>query len=89
MFPDGTVLMMKMTTNLITYRKRFPFICPFEDDDEVDGCLLQVSRTLRPAGVDDYITINIDDRMDIYLSIEETRIWAAELNRVADYKGKE
>jgi hypothetical protein len=89
MLPDGKVLMMKMITNLITYRKRFPFICPFEENDDVAGCLLQVSRTLRPAGVDDYITINIDDLMDIYLSIEETRIWAAELNRVADYKGNE
>jgi hypothetical protein len=81
--------MMKVISNLITFRKQFPITNLAEIDYDIDGCLLELSRTLRPSGVEDYITINLDDVVDIYLSEEETRILAAELLKVADYRGAE
>jgi hypothetical protein len=89
MFPDGKAVMMKVISNLITFRKQFPITNPADIDYDIDGCLLELSRTLRASEGEDYITINLDDVVDIYLTEEETRILAAELLKVADYKGAE
>jgi hypothetical protein len=89
MFPDGKAVMMKVVSNLITFRKQFPITNPADIDYDIDGCLLELSRTIRPSVVEDYITINLNDVVDIYLSEEETRILAAELLKIADYKGAE
>lgn len=81
---------MKVTSNLITFRKRFPFECPFEDEEITDNsCLLEVSRSLRPIGVEDYITISIDELVDIYLTLDEAKILADVVNEAADFKGQE
>ncbi len=80
---------MKVISNLVTFRKQFPATNPADTDYDIDGCLLKLSRTLKPSAVEDYITINLDDLVDIYLSEEETRILAAELLKVADYRGTE
>ena len=76
---------MKVTSNLITYRHRFPFTCPIEDEDA--ECLIQISRTLRPSDIDDYIRLEIDDVVELYISIEEAKMLAAELMAAAEYDG--
>ena len=78
--------MMKVISNLITYRHRFPYSCPIEDEDA--ECVVQISRTLRPTDIDDYITLDIDDVIELYISIEEAKILAAELMSAAEYGGK-
>ena len=77
---------MKVISNLITYRYRFPYSCPIEDEDA--ECVVQISRTLRPTDIDDYITLDIDDVIELYISIEEAKILAAELMSAAEYGGK-
>jgi hypothetical protein len=81
---------MKVTSNLNTFRKRFPFECPFEDEEITeDSCLLEVSRSLRPVGIEDYITISIDEMVDIYLTLDEAKILANVVSEAADFKGNE
>ena len=80
--------MMKVTSNLITFRKQFPITDP-DIDYDIDGCLVELSRTLRPSGVEDTITFNLDNLVDIYMSCEEARMLAGKLLEIADYKGAE
>ncbi len=80
---------MKVISNLITFRKQFPITNPADIDYDIDGCLLELSRTLRPSGVEDYITFNLDNLVDIYMSCEEARMLAGKLLEIADYKGAE
>jgi len=78
-------VMMKVISNLITYRHSFPYSNPLEDED--DECVIQISRTLRPTDIDDYITVEVDGLMDLYLSIDEAKILAAEIMSAAEYVG--
>ena len=76
---------MKVTSNLITYRHRFPYTCPIEDEDT--ECLIQISRTLRPSDIEDYIRFEVDDVVELYISIDEAKILATELMAAAEYDG--
>ncbi len=75
---------MTVKSNLITFRQKYPFNFPDEFDD--DDCLIQISRCLRHPLAEDYITLSIDDSVELYLSIDEANELAAEMIKAAHYK---
>ena len=75
---------MTVKSNLITFRQKYPFNFPYEFDD--DDCVVQVSRCLRQPLAEDYITVEIDDAFELYLSIDEVEELAAEMIKAAHYK---
>jgi hypothetical protein len=75
---------MTVKSNLITFHQRYPFNFPDELDD--DDCLIQISRCLRQPLAEDYITVVIDDAVELCLSIDEAIELAAEMTKAAHYK---
>jgi len=76
---------MIVKSNLITFRQKYPFNFPDDFDDD-DDCVVQVSRCLRQPLAEDYITVEIDDAFELYLSIDEVQELAAEMIKAAHYK---
>lgn len=75
---------MTVKSNLTTFRQKYPFNFPDEFDD--DDCVIQISRCLRHPIADDYITVGIDDAVELYLSIDEAKELAAEMIKASNYK---
>ena len=58
---------------------------PYDEFDD-DDCVVQVSRCLRQPLAEDYITVEIDDAFELYLSIDEVQELAAEMIKAAHCK---
>lgn len=76
---------MKVISNLTTYRHRFPYNCPIEDED--GDIVIRISRTLRPSDIDDYITFDIDGLIEVYFTLSEALSVGTELISASEYKG--
>ncbi len=76
---------MKLISNLITFRHRYPHFDLAENELDDDGCTIQISRSLRPSGVEDYVTLNINDCIEVYFSSDEANTLGLELISAANY----